>query len=147
VSQAIQTPNFVVSGDLYAEVRTFYARQMRLLDQLDIQRYAETFTEDGVVDHASRGERAQGRAAMIAGMRQALPRYAGIAVRHFFDHLLIEPLDDERLSVTYYSLVTRTDAAGAVVFEPTFTVEDVLVRVDGALAAKSRTVYRDGAPA
>jgi actinorhodin biosynthesis protein ActVIA len=44
-----------VSGDLYAEVQTFYARQMRRVDALDIEGFAATFTEDGVVVHGPGG--------------------------------------------------------------------------------------------
>ncbi|MEU8995908.1 nuclear transport factor 2 family protein [Streptomyces caniferus] len=147
MSQVVRTTERQVTGDLYAEVRTFYARQMRRVDALDIEGFAETFTEDGEVLHAN-GEVAKGREAMVAGMRAALPRYRDIAVRHWFDHLLIEPADEpgEELRVSYYSLVTRTDRAGVVTFEPTFTVEDVLVRREGQLLTRSRVIHRD-APA
>lgn len=132
-----------VSTDVYVEVLNFYARQMRLLDALDIDGYAGTFTKDGVTDHAHRGEKVEGRAALIAGARQALPRYAGVAVRHWNDHYLIDEVDQGTLKVTYCSLVTRTDADGKVAFEPTFSIEDVLVREEGKLRAKSRTIHRD----
>ncbi|MEV8594582.1 nuclear transport factor 2 family protein [Streptomyces sp. NPDC052012] len=133
-----------VSGDLYAEVRTFYARQMRRVDALDIAGFAATFTEDGEVVHAG-GQRQRGRAEMIAGMRANLPRYRDIAVRHWFDHLLIEtdPVDEDTLRVSYYTLVTQTDRDGRVSFQPTFTVEDVLVRRDGRLLTRSRVIHRD----
>ncbi|MFB7274577.1 nuclear transport factor 2 family protein [Streptomyces sp. NPDC056244] len=133
-----------VTGDLYAEVRTFYARQMRRVDSLDIVGFADTFTDDGVVVHAG-GQRQQGREEMIAGMRASLPRYRDIAVRHWFDHLLIEPdpVDEDTLRVSYYSLVTLTDREGKVGFQPTFTVEDVLVRRDGRLLTLSRVIHRD----
>ncbi len=143
MSHAVQAGNRQVTGDLYAEVRTFYARQMRLVDALDIEGFAGTFTEDGVTVH-SNGQRAEGREAMIAGMRLALPRYKDIAVRHWFDQLLIEPDETgETLRVSYYSLVTRTDREGNVVFEPTFTVEDELVRRDGELITRERVIHRD----
>ncbi|WP_030988261.1 nuclear transport factor 2 family protein [Streptomyces sp. NRRL S-1813] len=144
MSQVVRATESQVTGDLYAEVRTFYARQMRRVDALDIEGFAATFTEDGEVLHAN-GELAKGREAMVAGMRAALPRYRDIAVRHWFDHLLIEPVDRQgaELRVSYYSLVTRTDRAGVVTFEPTFTVEDVLVRREGQLLTQSRVIHRD----
>ena len=132
-----------VSADLYVEVQTFYAQQMRLLDALDVEGYAATFTEDGVTDHAHRGERVEGRAALIAGARQALPRCEGVAVRHWNDHYLIDVVDTDTLNVTYRSLVSRCDLEGNVTFEPTFSVEDVLIRVGGKLYTRSRTIYRD----
>ncbi|GAA2382401.1 nuclear transport factor 2 family protein [Streptomyces glaucosporus] len=144
MSQAVQATRNKVTGDLYAEVQTFYARQMRRVDALDIEGFADTFTDDGVVVHAN-GERAQGREAMVAGMRANLPRYRDIAVRHWFDHLLIEtdPRDEDTLRVSYYTLVTQTDREGRVSFQPTFTVEDVLVRRDGELLTRERVIHRD----
>lgn len=128
---------------LYVEVLTFYARQMALLDALDVEGYVRTFTEDGVTDHAHRGERVEGRAAMLTGATAALPRYADAAVRHWNDHYLIDADGPDRLRVTYCSLVTRTARDGSVTFEPTFAITDVLVRVDGDLLTASRTIHRD----
>lgn len=132
-----------VSAEQYVEVLTFYARQMRALDALDVVGYANTFTVDGVTDHAHRGEKVEGRAELIAGARAALPRYAGVAVRHWNDHYLVDILDENTLAVTYRSLVTRTATDGTVTFEPTFSVADVLVRVDGELLTRSRTIHKD----
>ena len=143
MSQALEVSAPSLTADLYVQVQTFYAKQMRLLDSLQIDKFAETFTEDGVVVHASRNERAEGREEMVAGMRAALPRYAGIAVRHWFDKLLVEPVDAETVNVSYYTLVSRTQVDGRVMFEPTFTVEDVLVWRDGTLFTKSRVIHRD----
>lgn len=130
-------------AELRAEVESFYAKQVRLLDGLQIEEYAQTFTVDGVVEHAHRGEKGTGREEMIAGMRAALPRYQGVVVRHWFDHLVIEPAADGSINVSYYTLVTRTDGEGRVVFEPTFTVDDVLVWEGGVLLTKSRYIERD----
>jgi actinorhodin biosynthesis protein ActVIA len=142
--QPVGTLRHQVTGDVYAEVQTFYAQQMRRVDALDIEGFADTFTEDGEVVHAG-GQRQRGRAEMLAGMRASLPRYRDIAVRHWFDHLLIEtdPADENVLHVSYYTLVTQTDREGQVTFQPTFTVDDVLVRVDGRLLTRSRVIHRD----
>lgn len=134
---------FPVSADVHIEVQTFYAQQMRLLDALDVEGYAATFTEDGVTDHAHRGERVEGRAALIAGATAALPRYAGVAVRHWNDHYLIDTVDRDTLDVSYRSLVSRSDLDGNVTFEPTFSIEDVLVRISGKLYTRCRTIHRD----
>ena len=132
-----------VNAELYVEVQQFYANQMRLLDNLKIEDYAATFTPDGWIEHAHRNERAEGRATMIAGMYAALPRYKGVVVRHWFDHLVIDEADDGSLKVSYYTLVTRVDSDGHVVFEPTFTIDDVLVRINGVLHTKSRYIVKD----
>jgi actinorhodin biosynthesis protein ActVIA len=136
-----------VTAELYVEVQTFFAKQMRLLDNLKIEEYAATFTPDGEIVHAHRDERAKGRETMIAGMYAALPRYKGVVVRHWFDHLLVEPAADGSLIVNYYTLVTRCDAEGKVVFEPTFTVTDTLVRgEDGQLYTQLRYIEKDTPP-
>lgn len=144
MSEAVQVDKKQVSGDLYAEVRTFYARQMRRVDALDIEGFADTFTDDGEVIHSG-GERQQGRAAMVAGMRANLPRYRDISVRHWFEHLLIDADgdDEDTVRVSYYTLVTLTDRAGKVSFQPTFTVDDVLVRRGGELLTRSRVIHQD----
>ncbi|MEV0012533.1 nuclear transport factor 2 family protein [Streptomyces sp. NPDC051840] len=144
MSQSVGTLRPQVTGDLYAEVQTFYAQQMRRVDALDIEGFAATFTADGEVVHAG-GQRQSGQAEMIAGMRANLPRYKDIAVRHWFGHLLIEadPADEDTLRVSYYTLVTQTDREGKVSFQPTFTVDDVLVRRDGRLLTRSRVIHRD----
>ncbi|MFP3991511.1 nuclear transport factor 2 family protein [Streptomyces sp. E11-3] len=144
MSQAVRATYKQVTGDLYAEVQTFYAWQMRRVDALDIEGFAETFTEDGEVVHAG-GQRQRGRAEMLAGMRASLPRYQDIAVRHWFGHLLIEPDPDDpdTLHTSYYTLVTQTDREGNVSFQPTFTVNDVLIRQDGRLVTRSRVISKD----
>ncbi|MEU4261435.1 nuclear transport factor 2 family protein [Streptomyces argenteolus] len=144
MSQPVGTLRQQVTGDLYAEVQTFYAQQMRRVDALDIEGFADTFTDDGEVVHAG-GQRQSGREEMIAGMRANLPRYRDIAVRHWFGHLIIEPdaADEDTLRVSYYTLVTQTDREGKVAFQPTFTVDDVLVRRDGRLLTLSRVIHRD----
>lgn len=132
-----------VSVDLYVEILQFYARQMRLLDALELDAYVETFTEDGLTHHLHHGQKLTGRTAILEHARQALPRYAGLAVRHWNDHYLMELDTDGALSVTYCSLVTRTDSQGAVSVEPTFFITDVLVRGDGGWQTRSRTIARD----
>jgi hypothetical protein len=143
VSQAVRSAT--VTADLYVEIQQFYARQMRALDAFQLEAYVNTFTEDGIVDHAHKNEKVQGRADMLAGIYAALPRYTGLVVRHWFDQMLIDIVDDTTLHVSYASLVTRTDVDGNVVFEPTFLIEDVLVRQGGELYTRSRVIHRDKA--
>ncbi|MEU0052445.1 nuclear transport factor 2 family protein [Streptomyces sp. NPDC006309] len=132
-----------VNADLYIEVKDFYARQMRVLDDLDIERFTATFTEDGSVAHPHRGEKVEGREAMRAKMKSMLPMYEGLVTRHWFDHFLIEPAGDDGLRVTYYSLVTQTDTEDAMRFFSSSSVEDRMVRVDGELRIRERVIHRD----
>ncbi|MER0443393.1 nuclear transport factor 2 family protein [Streptomyces sp. Edi4] len=144
MSQTVRGRYTLVSGDLYAEVQTYYAWQVRRVDALDIEGFAQTFTEDGEVWHAG-GSVQRGRQEMLAGMRASLPRYKDVAVRHWFDHLLVEADadDPDTLRVSYYTLVALTDRGGKVSFQPTFSVDDVLVRREGVLFTSKRVIRRD----
>lgn len=128
---------------IYAEVQHFYAGQIRLLDAADVEGFAATFTEDGFMRHASRDDHVQGRAAIAATIRANFANHPGIVPRHWFDKLLIEPVGPDTVTVSYYALVSLTDARGAVVFQPTCLVDDVLVVDEQRLFTKSRTITRD----
>lgn len=132
-----------VSTELYVEVLRFYAGQMALLDSLDLEGYADTFTEDGVTHHVHRGQKLEGRGALLEHARAALPRYREVVVRHWNDNYRMEQAEDGSVTVAYGSLVTLTDKEGQVRFESTYAVTDVLVRVDGRLRTRSRTLLRD----
>ncbi|MFF8729562.1 nuclear transport factor 2 family protein [Streptomyces sp. NPDC015171] len=132
-----------VNADLYIEVKNFYARQMRVLDDLDIEQFTATFTEDGSVAHPHRGEKVEGREAMRTKMKSMLPMYEGLVTRHWFDHFLIEAGEGDALRVTYYSLVTQTNTKDEVHFFSSSSVEDNMVRVDGELRIRERTIHRD----
>ncbi|WP_218892911.1 MULTISPECIES: nuclear transport factor 2 family protein [unclassified Streptomyces] len=132
-----------MSTELYVEVLRFYAGQMALLDSLDLDGYADTFTEDGVTHHVHRGQKLEGRGALLEHARAALPRYREVVVRHWNDNYRMEQAGDGSLTVAYGSLVTLTDKEGQVRFESTYAVTDVLVRVDGRLRTRSRTLLRD----
>ncbi|WP_086771559.1 nuclear transport factor 2 family protein [Streptomyces bobili] len=136
-----------VTADLYVEVKNFYARQMRVLDDLDIEQFTATFTEDGSVAHPHRGEKVEGREAMRAKMTSMLPMYEGLVTRHWFDHFLIEPAGasgDDGLRVTYYSLVTQTDTEDQMRFFSSSSVEDRMVRDEkGELRIRERVIHRD----
>lgn len=160
MSQATQR----VSADLYVEVQQFYAHQIPLLENRAFAELLETFTEDGSIEHRPGGWKLAGRALMLTEMtdrrgeadadlveevsvREAheknIPHYNGLVYRYWFDRLRIEPVDDTTYHVYYQAIVSLTDRAGKVSFEPTTTVEDVLVRIDGELYTKSRVVTHD----
>ncbi|MFB9902346.1 nuclear transport factor 2 family protein [Allokutzneria oryzae] len=142
MSQATQVSGHV-SADLYVEVKNFYARQMRILDELDVDRFTETFTEDGSVEHPHRTEKVSGRTAMRAKMHSMLPQYQGLVTRHWFDHFLIEDAGEGVLRVTYYSLVTQTNTQDEVKFFSSSSVEDLMVRENGELKIRARVILRD----
>lgn len=133
-----------VDVELWLEVRNFYARQMRVLDELDVDNFTLTFTEDGGVSHPHRNESVRGRENMRAKMRSMLPQYDGLVTRHWFDHFLIDERADGTLRVTYYSLVTQADDTETVRFFSSSSVEDIMVREDdGELRIRDRVILRD----
>lgn len=132
---------------LHIEIQDFYARQSRALDSLDIDAFAEFFTDDGVMTHAHRNQSLSGKASLIENSRRLLPTFEGRQVRHWFHQFVVDsfvdPVDGPRIEVSYYTLVSSVDRDGTISFEPTFLAEDRLVRVGGELKVKSRIIYRD----
>ncbi|MGC5342991.1 nuclear transport factor 2 family protein [Streptomyces sp. DT24] len=132
-----------IDADLYIEVKNFYARQMRVLDDLDIEQFIRTFTENGSVAHPHRGEKTVGHDNMRIKMNSMLPGYNGLVTRHWFDHFLLEEYEVDALRVTYYSLVTQSNADYQVTFYSSSSVEDIMIRQDGELRIRDRVIYRD----
>ncbi|WP_217164413.1 nuclear transport factor 2 family protein [Streptomyces sp. AC512_CC834] len=153
-----------VDAQLYVEVLQFYARQMPLLEERRLEEFLETMTEDGSIEHVPNGWRIEGRNALLTEMRarrgdpdrplvgemsarqaraDEVAYYDGIVYRYWFDRMRIEPQSDDVLRVGYQAMVSMTDAAGKVSFEPTTTVQDVLVRQDGEWYTRSRRVTHD----
>ena len=127
----------------HAEVQHFYAHQIRLLDAADAVGFADTFTEDGVMAHTSRNDHVQGRQAIVDRLTASYANHPGVVPRHWFDKLLIEPLGEDTVAVSYYALVSLTDVEGRVEFQPTCLVDDVLVLRGDRLLTRSRTIRRD----
>ncbi|MFE6780322.1 nuclear transport factor 2 family protein [Streptomyces sp. NPDC057702] len=130
-------------GDLYAEVRTFYARQMRLLDGGDFAGFGRTFTEGGVFRPAGGGAPLVGPEAIAAAAGGAAARFGGGQSRHWFDMLLVDVAGDGALHTSYYAVVSVTHADGSTVLEPSCVGKDVLVRDGGLLLNQSRDIRRD----
>ncbi|WP_329126987.1 nuclear transport factor 2 family protein [Streptomyces caniferus] len=164
MSQVSQATVQRVTADLYVEVQQFYARQMPLLEARKLEEFLETLTEDGSIEHRPGGWKLEGRQQLLTEMRarrgdpeqplveeisarEARERnvsyYDGLVYRYWFDRMHIEPVDEDTLRVRYQAIVSMTDAAGKVSFEPTTVVDDVLVRIDGELYTRSRIVTHD----
>ena len=132
-----------ISADLYVEIQGFYAHQMPLLEDRKVEEFARTFTEDGVYAHAKDGWELVGRQSLISEIRAALPHYGVKVFRHWFDKMVIRAVDEATYQVTFRSLVSITDESGHVTFEPSATIEDVLVRRGDRLLTRSRVVRHD----
>ncbi|ADP79383.1 nuclear transport factor 2 family protein [Pseudofrankia inefficax] len=135
-----------VSVELYVEVQQFYARQMQALDSGKYETFAETFTEDGLFTHTPTRPAASTRAGIVADLYDF---HAGAATdpvqrRHWFNMITLVPLDDGTIESTLYALVLRTRPGGQPEVTFSGTARDVLVRLDGRLHNRSRTVTHDG---
>lgn len=145
MSDATKTSGQQVSADLYLEVQSFYAHQMPLLETRKIADFAATFTEDAVFGYVGGWEPTNGREALTAGLSRSIPAlYGSSTIRHWFEGRRVEAVGDGSLRVTQTSIVSVTDENGDVTFEPSCTVEDVLVREDdGTLRTKKRMIAHD----
>ncbi|MGW4940913.1 nuclear transport factor 2 family protein [Actinoplanes sp. NPDC004185] len=140
-----------VSADplVYQEVQQFYARQMRLLDEGEVDRWAGTFTEDGVFTANAHPHPQQGRAAIKEGAAAAARQMAerGVQRRHWLGMLSVGERPDGSLLAHTYALVVETTRGGSSELRLSCTCDDTLVRVDDELKVRHRQVRRDDLPA
>lgn len=132
--------------DLYAEVLQFYARQMQVLDGGDFKSYGDTFTDDAVFRHTPSREPARTREGIVRELEEFhRERFADDPVqrRHWFNMVDVEPQADGTIRSTFYALVVTTRPGGKPDIAPSCVVRDVLVRVNGGLATRSRWVEFD----
>ncbi|MEV5107881.1 nuclear transport factor 2 family protein [Streptomyces massasporeus] len=131
----------------YARVQQFYAYQTALLDELRVQEFAATFTEDGVLTSAPTARPARGRAAIAAALSAAHERRFGtepVRRRHWQNALRVEELPDGSLLASYCTLVTVIRPWHPVAaIGPSAAVEDVLVVDGGELRVRERRITPD----
>ncbi|WP_327676515.1 nuclear transport factor 2 family protein [Kitasatospora sp. NBC_00458] len=140
----------------YTEILELYARQAWQLDGFDADGFAATFTAGASFSHVSSGEVLVGPEAIAAAVRRVAERRAGAVHRHWFSQLLVEPAeegavpdseggaaDGDAVRARYYAIVSVTGKDGAVAWDPSCVVEDVLVRRDGRWLTAERVVRRD----
>ncbi|MGW5703095.1 MULTISPECIES: SRPBCC family protein [Amycolatopsis] len=134
-----------VSAELYTSLQAFYARQMRLLDNGEAERWAETFTEDGVFAQNAKPRPMSGRADIAASMRRGLDRLAatGLRRRHWTGMLEVEPLPGGEVRTNYYALVISTPKGGKAELYLSTTCSDLLVRWGNGWLVRHRQVDHD----
>lgn len=138
------TDEFVAST-LYVEVLQFYSAQMRALDNGKFAEFADTFTADGEFTHTVGREPARTRAGIIAELEDFHRTSVGPDVqrRHWFSMQMVHEFDDGVIESSICALVMRILPGGRP--EVTFSgiANDILVREDGQLRTRSRTVFND----
>ena len=128
--------------DLYLEVQRFYAGQLPLLERRRVDEFASTYTHDGVFEHASGLFKLEGREQIAGGTNASLEHYGDKVFRHWTNHLRVEPVGDE-VHAGFTAIVSVTDQDGRVTWEPSCTVNDILVRHEGRLLVRSRVLQHD----
>ncbi|MEU0235639.1 MULTISPECIES: nuclear transport factor 2 family protein [unclassified Streptomyces] len=134
-----------VSTDLYTEVTQFYAHQMQALDGGRFEDYAATFTPSGTFQHSPQADPAVGRAGIVAELVRFHKRFDDDPVRrrHWFNHVALTPREDGAIDSTVYALVVTVRPGGKPEITPSCVVHDVLVREEGRVLTRSRTVTHD----
>ncbi|GAA4545549.1 nuclear transport factor 2 family protein [Amycolatopsis samaneae] len=133
---------------LYVEVQHFYGRQMRHLDEGEIQQWADTFTEDGVFTANAHPKPQEGRAAIVEGALAAHRKLAdqGIRRRHWLGMLQVAEQPDGTIRADSYAIVLAIPAGGQAAVELSCSCADVLVRDGAGLRVRHRSVRRDDLP-
>jgi len=131
--------------DHYCEIQQFYAEHMQLLDSGAAEEWAATFTEDATFRLPTLAEPVRGRQALAAAVRRTHAELAaaGEVHRHWHGMLNVRAIGDDAYHVRCYALVFATARGGTPRLHRTCVCEDVLVRVDGKLLVRERTVTRD----
>ncbi|MGQ5640309.1 MULTISPECIES: nuclear transport factor 2 family protein [unclassified Streptomyces] len=130
---------------LYAEVQQFYAHQMQILDAHGIERWADTFTEDAVLELPFLSEPVGARAGLARYVRAgaARKRRAGESLNHWVGMLDVRPQADDSLHTRCSALVFVTGSGGGSKVLCVCVMEDVLVRTAGEWRTAHRRVTRD----
>lgn len=130
---------------LYAEVQRFYVQQMRILDTHDTERWADTFTEDAVIELPFLPGPVRARAGLARYVRggAARQRRAGGRLDHWVGLLDVRPRADGVLHTRCSALVYVMPGGGTFRGLRVCVMEDVLVRDGGAWRAAYRRVTRD----
>jgi ketosteroid isomerase-like protein len=133
-----------------AEIEDLMARYLFAMDWNDYDTYAETFTEDGVLDYA--GGTTQGRENIRAEAKAFKEKVATMFVdhegnpailRHVLCHSSIRVEGDRAWHIGSWFEMANDGPEGAPKLGTYGTYEDELVRVDGSWLFKRRKIYNE----
>jgi SnoaL-like domain len=131
--------------DLYSRIHEFYAEQMQLLDSGATDKWAATFTEDGVFAANGRPDTARGRAAIATGARAAAGHLAQAELqhRHWLGMLTVHPEPDGTVRTQCYALVIEIPRGGSASIRFSTVCRDLLVPDGESWLVRDRYVSRD----
>jgi 3-phenylpropionate/cinnamic acid dioxygenase small subunit len=130
---------------LYAQVQRFYTHQMRILDAPGTTCWADTFTEDAVLQPPFLSEPVPARTGLARYVRAgaARQRQAGVRLHHWIGLLDVQPQEDGSLHTRCSALVYAPAGEGGDRVLYMCVMEDVLVRARGEWRIRRRLVTRD----
>lgn len=149
-------PPDVVDGPLYDEIQRFYARQVQLLGDGDVDRWALTFHEDSVFEQEAPPDKVfagaappvrRGRAAIAAAARGAVAerRAAGRVRRYHIGMLTVRRAADGSVHTRYDALLVQTPPGGRADVHLSTTGRDELVRHGDGWLVRHRVNSHDNA--
>ncbi|KUM99176.1 hypothetical protein AQI95_40515 [Streptomyces yokosukanensis] len=130
---------------LYAQAQQFYVHQMKILDAPDAERWADTFTEDALLELPSLPAPVDARAGLGRHVRAGAERQrrAGGRLDHWVGMLDVQPQADGSLHTRCSALVYATPGGDSSKVLYVCVMEDVLVRAGGRWRIAHRRVTRD----
>jgi len=133
------------AAELYQQVQQFYARQMQLLDDGEVDAWADTFTEDGVFAANAQPEPTVGREAIVAAARKATEQFAaqGIQRRHWLGMVSVTGQEGTTVTARCYALVIETPRGGQSAIRVSTLCEDVLELGPAGPVVRRRDITRD----
>lgn len=119
-------------------IQDLYARYCAYVDTYDIERWADTFTEDAVLDSYQRHD---GRAAIAAYGRILVEKRdtkPWVSRQHWTNNLVVEGDDKTASALCYLVVVGKSKATGEFAVFTQGTYQDDLVKAGGAWKFKRR---------
>ncbi|MFD2471032.1 nuclear transport factor 2 family protein [Amycolatopsis silviterrae] len=135
-----------VGMQLYQEVQAFYAKQMQLMDDGEVEPWAQTFTSDATIANNANPAPASGRELILKVARKlaADVESRGVQHRHWTGMLVVDSESADRVRTQLYAMVAEIPAGGeARLWRSTFC-RDTLVRgVDGWQVSRRVVTHDD----
>lgn len=130
---------------LYQEVQGFYARQMQLMDDGNVDEWVRTFTEDATIANNANPAPASGRELITKVARKLVADVVrrGVTHRHWTGMLVLEERGPDEVVARMYAMVAEIPEGGeAKLWRSTFC-RDTLVRRDARWQVAHRQVTHD----
>jgi hypothetical protein len=127
---------------LYAAVQHHLARQYRLLDERDYERFAETLAERCSLEFAG-GPSLSGRTGILAALRRTARSDEGSRRRHWLGAPILRLATDGGVEVEYPTVVSVLSSDRPIAWERPNIVRDELERHGASLRTVARRVAPD----